>query len=124
MVETIQSNGMWHITLAMRDLVEQGGLDKVDLTYEITHLEYKGRKMVISHIPKEHLAVSLEGERDEDLKSVMGAFSKVVGYNPFCNYNLHLGVSMIPTYEWDRINPENRMRELKSRPDITSLVRI
>ena len=117
MIETIQQNGLWHLTLAYHNLIDQGGISEEDLGYELINLTYKKRKVVISHIYNEHLVVSLEGEDNEDTKNLMNAFSKVVEYQPFCKYNLKLGIKNIslPTYEWDKIDSEGRFRELKEK---------
>ena len=122
MIETIQQNGLWHLTLAYHNLIDQGGISEEDLGYELINLTYKKRKVVISHIYNEHLVVSLEGEDNEDTKNLMNAFSKVVEYQPFCKYNLKLGIKNIslPTYEWDKIDSEGRFRELKEKKNIDS----
>ncbi|MBU2612759.1 MAG: hypothetical protein KKB62_03500 [Nanoarchaeota archaeon] len=125
MAETIQRNGLWHLTLAYHDLIDQGGIPEEDLEYGLTNLTYKKRKVVISNIYNEHLVVSLEGEDDEGTKNLMNAFSKVVEYQPFCKYNLKLKRKNIslPTYEWDKIDSEGRFRELKEKKNIEGLVR-
>jgi len=124
MAETIQRNGLWHLTLVYKDLIDQGGISEEDLEYRLTNLTYKKRKVVISNIYNEHLVVSLEGEDDEDTKNLMNAFSKVVEYQPFCKYNLNLGGKNIslPTYEWDKIDSEGRFEELKKKKNIEGLV--
>ncbi len=127
MAETIQSNGLWNIILMRKDLVEQAGLNEEFLSYQINHLKYKDRRMVVSHFYNEHLVVSIEGEEDKDLINLMASFSKVVEYEPFCKYGLLLKgnkVPILPTYEWDKINPDERFAELSNRPNIKNLIRI
>ena len=128
MVETIQSNGLWHLSLAYRDLIEQGGLNEKDLESELICLKYKSRRMVISHTFNQHLVVSIEGKADKDLENLMDAFSKVVEYNPFCKYNLHYNsmessTKSLITYEWDKVDLDSRFKELSEKNNITNLSR-
>ena len=125
-METIQRSGLWHVTLAQRDLVEQGGLDEDNFEYEGTHFTYKERKVIMSHIYDQHLVVSLEGQEDNDLEELMRGFSKFVGYQPFCKYLLNPSGPHppLPTYEWDKIDPEGRFLELSKKPNIESLSRV
>ena len=127
MVETIQGNGLWHVTLVQKDLVEQAGLNEKDFEYEFTHFKYKGRPVIISHTHNQHLVVSMEGQEDADLKRVIDAFSTVVEYKPFCKYNLlpekGSKAPILPTYEWDKIDPEGRQKELTQNNNIADLVR-
>ena len=89
MVETIQRNGLWHITLAERDLVEQAGLNQEDFEQDFGFFRYKDRPVIMSHIFDQHLVVSMEGKEDEDMEALMEGFSNVVGYQPFCKYILN-----------------------------------
>ena len=84
MVETMQSNGLWHVTLAKKDLVEQAGLNSNDFENMFSHFLYKDRRVIITHTYDQHLVVSMEGREDADLNQLMKSFSKVVEYKPFC----------------------------------------
>ena len=126
MAETLQKNGLWHILLVENDLVNQAGLDQNDFEQDFGFFKYKGRAVIISHTYREHLVVSIEGKEDEDLKKLMDSFSKVVEYKPFCKYNLHSQArskaQILPTYEWDKVNPKGRLDELSKKEDISDLV--
>ncbi|MCX6774503.1 MAG: hypothetical protein NTY99_00215 [DPANN group archaeon] len=126
MVETIQPSGLWHVSLAQKDLIEQAGLKEEDFEFMFTHFLYKDRKVIISHIYNQHLVVSMEGKEDDDLKRLMDAFSVVVAYKPFCKYNLNMGgkAPILPTYEWDKADPKGRFDELSKKPNIADLVKI
>jgi len=129
MVETIQGNGLWHVRLAEKDLVEQAGLNKEDFEQDLGFFRYKKRPIIISHIFNKHLVVSMEGEEDEDMKTLMDGFSKIVGYTPFCKYVLipsdRSKAPPLPTYEWDKVNPNSRYHELsqgKTNSNLTKLL--
>ena len=124
----MQGNGLWHVSLAQQDLIEQAGLNKKDFEDNFTHFNYKNRKVIISHIFKEHLVVSVSCKEDEDIKNLMDGFSKVVEYKPFCKYLLMIPngneTTPLPTYEWDKINPSSRYEVLSSKKNISNLVRL
>tara|TARA_Y100000310_G_C20289641_1_gene626590 strand:- start:65 stop:439 length:375 start_codon:yes stop_codon:yes gene_type:complete len=123
-METLQSNGLWHLSLARQDLIDQGGLKENDLEWMFNHITYKDRKIVISHIANQELVVSMEGKEDEDFTSLITGFSKVVGYDPFCKYTLNLESTSTLTYEWDKIDPDSRYTELSTRENVTELSRL
>ena len=127
MVETIQPSGLWHISLAQKDLVEQAGLKEEDFEHMFAYFLYKDRKVIISHEYEKHLVVSMEGKEDADLNQLMGAFSKVVGYKPFCKYNLmpekESKAPILQTYEWDKVDSNGRFKELSQKKNISDLVR-
>jgi len=128
MVETIQRNGLWHVTLVERDLVEQAGFNQDDFEQDLGFFRYKERSVIISHVFNEHLIVSMDGEEDEDMKSLMAGFSKVVGYQSFCKYILMPSDGSralpLPTYEWDKVDPNLRYDELSSKKTTSNLVRL
>ena len=128
MAETLERQGLWHVTLAEEDLVKQAGLDKGDFEQDFGFFKYRGRRVVISHIFNEHLVVSMEGEEDETMRTLVEGFSKVVGYTPFCKYNLLLEeegkVISTPTYEWDKLNPNLRYQELSVKKTTSGLTRL
>jgi len=128
MAETIQGNGLWHVTLAAKDLAEQASLNPKDFEQDFGFFRYKNRPVIISHIYGDHLVVSMEGKEDEDLNKLMGSFSKVVEYKPFCKYNLlpdkGSKAPALMTYEWDKLNPNKRFKELQKKSNIADLVRI
>ena len=112
MAETLERQGLWHVTLAEEDLVKQAGLDKGDFEQDFGFFKYRGRRVVISHIFNEHLVVSMEGKEDEGMNILMDGFSKVVGYKPFCKYVLKLEKTPpMPTYEWDKLDEFKIMLE-------------
>lgn len=128
MVETIQKNGLWHVTLVERDLVEQAGLNQDDFEQDFGFFRYKDRPVVISHIFDQHLVVSVEGEEDDDMKVLMDGFSKVVGYRPFCKYifsssNNGKLLSLL-TYEWDKADPDSRYQELSNKQTTLDLTKL
>ena len=128
MVETIQRNGLWHVTLVEKDLIEQAGLNQDNFEQDFGFFKYKEKPVIISHTFNEHLVVSMEGEENEDMKTLMDGFSKVVGYKPFCKYVLMPSDGSralpLPTYEWDRVNPNSRYGELSSKKTTSNLVRL
>ena len=128
MAETIQNNGLWHVTLAEDDLVEKAGLNREDFEQDFRFFRYKGRIVVISHTHNKHLVVSMEGSEDADLNKLMGAFSTVVEYQPFCKYLLlpekGSKAPALPTYEWDKVDPEGRYKELSAKPTTSNLTRL
>ncbi len=127
MAETIQRNGMWHMMLAEKDLVEQAGLNKADFEQDFGHFKYKKGRVVLSHIYDQHLVVSMEGGEDDALKQLIDGFSTVVGYKPFCKYLLQSSRDkslILPTYEWDKVNPSERFEELSKKSNISDLVRV
>jgi len=128
MVETIQGNGFWHVTLAERDLVKQAGLRQEDFEQDFGFFKYKNRPVIMSHIFDEHLVVSMEGDEDYDMKALMDGFSSVVGYQPFCRYTLNTsnGSKSPPllTYEWDKVDPDTRYKELSVKETTSGLTRL
>ncbi len=128
MVETIQGNGLWHVTLAGRDLIEQAGLNQEDFEQDFGFFKYKGRPVIISHIFNQHLVVSIEGKEDENMRTLMEGFSKVIGYQPFCKYTLMLSnrskAPPLPTYEWDKVDPNSRYEELSKKETTSDLTRL
>jgi hypothetical protein len=128
MTETIQSNGLWHVTLVENDLVGQAGLNPEDFEQDFGFFRYKSRRVIISHIHGAHLVVSMEGKEDSDLIQLMDSFSTVVEYKPFCKYKIMPGeeskAPILPTYEWDKIDPDSRFEELSKKPNYSDLVRI
>jgi len=129
MAETIQErNGLWHVMLAEKDLVNQAGLNPDDFERDFGFFKYKGRPVIMSHTYGQHLVVSMQGKEDVDLNTLMESFSKVVEYKPFCKYNLlpqeGSKAPTLPTYEWDKVDPNGRFDELSHKPNIADLVRI
>ncbi len=128
MVETLQGGGLWHVTLAEKDLVEQAGLNQSDFEQDFGFFKYKERLVIVSHIFNEHLVVSMEGEEDEDMKTLIDGFSKVVEYKPFCKYFLIPSngskAPPLPTYEWDKTNPDSRYAELSSKETTSNLIKL
>ena len=129
MAETIQErNGLWHVTLAEKDLVEQAGLNPDDFEQDFGFFRYKNRRVIISHTYGQHLVVSMEGREDVDLNTLMESFSKVVEHKPFCKYNLlpqeRSKAPILPTYEWDKVDSNGRYDELSKKTNLADLVRI
>ncbi len=128
MAETIQRNGLWHVTLVEKDLVEQAGLNRDDFKQDLGFFKYKGRAVIVSHAYNEHLVVSMEGQEDGDLKQLIDAFSAVVEYKPFCKYNILPSegskAPILPTYEWDKVDSNGRYEELSKKTNLADLLRI
>lgn len=128
MAETIQRNGLWHVTLAEKDLVEQAGLNRDDFEQDFGFFKYKGRAVIVSHTYNQHLVVSMEGQEDSDLKRLIDAFSAVVEYKPFCKYNILPSegskTPILPTYEWDKVDPNRRYEELSKKTNLADFLRI
>ena len=128
MVETRQRNGLWHVTLAEKDLIEQAGLNQDNFEQDFGFFKYKERPVIISHTFNKHLVVSMEGEENEDMKTLMDGFSKVVGYKPFCKYILMPSdgsrAPPLLTYEWDKVDPNSRYDELSSKKITSNLVKL
>lgn len=131
MTETIHGkDGVWYVRPCMNDLVEQAGLDSDDLEYGSEGLRYKDRQVRIFHVHDDHLIVNIEGKDDADAEQVMEAFATVVKYKPFCKYNLHLLIEqedevlsyLLPTYEWDKIDPDGRVIALCNKPNVSDIV--
>ncbi len=128
MVETIQKNGLWHTTLVEKDLIEQAGFNQKDFEQDFGFFKYKGRVVIISHIFNKELVVSMVGKEDEDMKNLINGLSKVVGYQPFCKYSLtpsgNTKIPSLPTYEWDKVDPNSRYRELSQKKNISNLTKL
>jgi hypothetical protein len=125
MTESLQNNGLWHITLVEEDLINQAGFKRQDFEQDFGFFRYKQRKVIISHIYGEHLVVSMEGKDDKDLKEFVGGLSKVVRYKPFCKYLLSVkDCPELPTYEWDKIAPKARYEELGKQSNVSDLVKL
>lgn len=125
MVETLKSNGQWHIDLARIDLIEQGGLNEESLVAGRGYLRYHDRRMMITHNIGDHLVVSFEGERDQETHRLINAFSDIVGYEPFCYYDLKTRAwEKIPTYEWAKRDSEKRFKVLENQRGVSHLERI
>lgn len=54
----------------------------------------------------------------------MGGFFRVVDYKPFCKYTLNVDGYVLPTYEWDKINPEARFKELQTEDNVRGLTKL
>ncbi len=126
MSETLQNNGLWHLLLVERDLVSQGGLNERDFEQDFGFFKYNGKPVFVSHVADKELVVSREGSLDSDFERLVNAFSKVVGYKPFCKYDLSVGEGdfYLSTYEWDKVNPEAKLEELRRRKDVSLLERL
>ncbi len=127
MTETLKPNGFWYPELVQRDLIKQAGLDERDFQQVSGFFKYKGRRVVLEHIFDEKLVVSMEGEDDETMKSLIHGFSEIVQYAPFCKYLLNSPFDSqepVWTYEWNRANPDSRYEELSSNKLVSSLNKI
>jgi len=128
MAETLQRQGLWHVLLVEEDLVKQAGLNPKDFEQDFGFFKYKNRIVVISHIFNEHLVVSMEGKEDESMKTLMDGFSRVVEYKPFCKYLLMPQngnkAPPLPTYEWDKLDPNSRYKELSNKKTTSGLTKL
>lgn len=107
----------WHWYNIENDLVEQGGLneEKVNidpLSFQGPHFEgsYKNNKFSVTYVPEKLLMVSSErdGKVHEELTD---AFTQIVGYEPVAKYIEPS--NRLTTTEWDKENPEGRIKDLK-----------
>ena len=120
MPETI-SNGKWLWHDMMQDLKIQGELEDViidplsvkDHSCSGTHME---NGFCVTWVGDMFLLISMNQYSAE----LVDAFTKVVGYQPFCRY-IH-NANGLPTVEWDKVNPEGRYKDLSKNPDVQQLV--
>ncbi len=120
-METLQSNGIYHVSLAINDLITQGKIPEQDLENQWSFFTYKGRVVMMSNgVGERYLVMGMEGKDDEDMKTLVDAFSKVFEYEPFCKYTLNFlnpktsGRTSEITYEWDITAPKKRYKELST----------
>lgn len=85
--------------------------------------EYNGNRFAITWMHDAFLLLSMADHSDE----LVGAFSRVLGYEPFCRYTETMDGSerptRMPTVEWDKIDSEGRFKELevKGKVDLQRL---
>lgn len=111
MAETIV-DGRWHWYNVMEDLRTQGGVETIiDPTSVVPRgcagTAATGTLFNITWVPNRLLMLSMSAE---DL-SLVEAFATVVEYRPFCRYVSR--ESGLLTYEWDKEDPQGRLRELQ-----------
>lgn len=104
----------WSGRNVQRDLVQQGGLRESDLVIKSVNNhgvggEYNGNPFYTAWARNEFLLVTSERYDSE----LIDAFARVIGYKPFARYT-EPGNKMITT-EWDKINPDKRFEELKTK---------
>jgi len=115
---TPQGTQQWHWYNVLSDLVEQGGLEEDDIQWSFQNPNaflYKEKPLFLTWAKDEYLLITMK-EDDEDLASVVEALAKVVEYKPFCKYVEPS--SSLPTYEWEKINPEKRYQDLQKEGKI------
>jgi hypothetical protein len=118
MAETIRE-GKWHWYDVANDLEVQGGLAGVVVDPLATSphgcggYTTLGTRFYFTWVKGTFLMLSMSQEEP----ALVGAFSCVVEYLPFCRYT-----SGLLTYEWDKVDPEGRFAELqKDYSDIARL---
>ncbi len=124
MAETIRDQRGWLWADIVHDLQTQGGLEGATINPLSVRPgqcggTYQEGKFFLTWDPKHYLLLSMTND-DSRLKDLVGAFSKVLEYSPFCKYR----DGQIFTYEWDKVNPNGRFDELSRQPNIADLVRI
>jgi len=75
----------------------------------------EGNKFYMTWVKDKFLLVSMQKYSTE----LVAAFSKVVGYEPFCKYVSE--VSGLLTVEWDKMDPKGRYEVLKKDSKVTGL---
>lgn len=112
----------WHWYSVLDDLVRQGGLVKEEVQWSFSDpgiFLYKRKPLIMTWAKDQYLLVTMERD-DEDFARVVNAFTRVVEYGPFCKYVDP--ENNMPTYEWDKINPEERFRALqKEKRDLVKI---
>ncbi len=125
MPETIDSSHgvdrwLWHSI--MKDLEEQGDLPGVVIDPLSVKASFcagvtpSNVAFGVTWCYEEFLIVSMLVEVPE----LIEAFSKVVGYRPFCRYVENRQI----TFEWDKTQSADRFLALSFNPKITSLTRV
>lgn len=123
MAETMRDSRGWNWVDIIHDLKTQGEIEEViinPLAVKPGSCEgtYKEKKFLLTWKPNHYFLLSMAQDNDS-LQKLVGAFSKVIEYSPFCKYR----DGEIFTYEWDRVNPDERYVEI-SKQDVTDLVKI
>lgn len=70
---------------------------------------------------RDFLVLSLYGQEE---KKVILLLSKFMGYKPFCKYLHKENSKASATYEWDRKDPNARLKELEVDPDVYKLQKL
>jgi len=98
------------------DLTVQGGLEHVVWSGKAPNsppwlFYYKEKPFTVTWSLNHFLLVSMEND-DNDFRRLVRAFSIVVGYEPFCTYKEPYENPTLWTYEWDKLEPEKRIKEI------------
>ena len=117
---------IWPAENIIRDLEEQGGLPNVKVKAKRDNRtqylgEYQGIHFALSWKQDSLLMLTMF----KYLQPLVGAFTKVVGYEPFCQYVQLIGEYQLPVIEWAKNDTEERFRELerKATPGLTKILR-
>ncbi|MCL5019382.1 MAG: hypothetical protein M1426_02750 [Patescibacteria group bacterium] len=118
LAETIEDRGSgpkWHWDNVMRNLATQGGLKGVTIDPLSSNGfgflgEYNGNRFAMTWTGA-FLLLTLQVGFSQDL---VDAFSKVMEYKPFCQYERDGQI----TIEWDKIDPQARISELQGKQHI------
>jgi len=120
MAETVV-NLTWYSHNMESDLEHQGGLDNVVIDKsnvdEGSYVgRYDGNRFYVRWAYKASLILSMK----QFSQKLVDAFSKVLGYKPFCRYNCDGSVIV----EWDKIYPAAAFESLREEKGITNIVRL
>ncbi|MDO8459697.1 MAG: hypothetical protein Q7S74_01175 [Nanoarchaeota archaeon] len=94
-------------------------LNSMTSYFTLGHIEEE--RFTVTYAQDKFLMITMK--RDGPLlERLVKAFSKVVGYNPLCKYT---DLGGMKTYEWDKINPNERITDLTraGKTDIVKFIR-
>jgi|GEM_PF-1895549 len=119
----------WPWYQVMNDLKTKGGLDDViidPLSVKKSSCggsTKKGTHFYITWAHNMFLLVTMSQNETE----LIDAFSKIVEYKPFCQYEEDTEKKEAPilfTFEWDKVDPEGRFGELQKNKQMKNLKRL
>ena len=117
-----QHKWMWYDL--KKDLVNQGGLANEDVVIDPWTVsahgcggKYENEGFYLTWVKDKFLLLSMS----KFSQALVDAFAKIVDYQPFCKYDEEDGLT---TEEWDKIDTEARMSELRSKCGISNLTEI
>jgi len=105
-------NDKWHWYSMMADLEQQGRLVGVvinPLTVDTNSCggEFRNVRFFVTWVHDRFMLLTMS-EMSEEL---VEAFASVLEYRPFCKYQ---DVNDLPTVEWSKVDPEERLAELQT----------
>lgn len=124
MAETIRDGRGWFWADIMHDLKTQGEIEGAVINPLSVRPgqcggTYQEGNFFLTWDPNNYFLLSMAHD-DKPLQELVGAFSKVLGYSPFCKYR----DDKVFTYEWDKKDPNGRFDELNKKENLADLVRL